>query len=322
MIDNENYSTGFMYGNSVSTSWGRAIDLRESAFEPATFVRGVLGSERVSVSRHISSVKVEWSSGYESSLGAIPSHVSSSKPFIRGMIESASCVTGMHSSERPHVIVFCNDQILSEMVKATGVTPSRSGPVVGGSSTKKAQWFDNDALDLLGTLYGEFSGFAYPKLLKAFSGWRRQVDGLTNNSDLSFYFKKTREDAVAPFKARVSDSGFDLTLLEKSHSIGEVEMYHTGIKAYPAYGWYFMMTPRSSIIKTGYIMANSCGIIDRSYTGEILVPLINLAGRPLDLPQRVVQLIPTPIIDFDFIETDDNVESNRGSSGFGSSGTN
>lgn len=321
---NHEYAMGFMYGSSVSTSWGRAIDLRESAYEPATFSRGVLGAESVSVARQISSVKIEWSEAFHGRIKKESDELSKSKGFIRGMIESASCVTGMHSSERPHVIVFCNAQVLANMAETTGVGANKNHAVVEGSSTRKAEWFDNDALDLLGSLYAEYDGFVYSKILKAFNRWRCQVDGLTNDSDLKFYFKRTREDAVQPFKARISDSGFDLTLLEKSHNIGEVEMYHTGIKAYPAYGWYFILAPRSSIIKTGYMLANSCGIIDRSYTGEILVPLIKIQGQKGDLvvPQRIVQLIPTPIIDFDFIETDESLDSNRGEGGFGSSGTN
>ena len=52
------------------------------------------------------------------------------------------------------------------------------------------------------------------------------------------------------------------------------------------------LVPRSSISKTGYMLANSVGVIDRTYTGNVLVPLIKVDKSMPDLilPARVVQL--------------------------------
>ncbi len=84
-------------------------------------------------------------------------------------------------------------------------------------------------------------------------------------------FKKSRPDAVTPFKARESDSGFDLTILEKVKTNGMVEMYDTGIAVqHVTPGWYFDMVPRSSIIKTGYILANSVGVIDHIFFSDAI----------------------------------------------------
>lgn len=318
------YSVGFLYGAMTVSPWGRSIEVRESAFEPAAFAKKTLGAQYLSVSRSIGSTKMEWSELGEELVKGNHLSYSSTKPFIRGLVEFSSCHKGTHSSERPHIIIYCTSLVACDIIEVVGVEPNSTQLVEDETKTKKLQWFDNDALDFLGVLYSGFNGFGYSKLLVAFNRWRSQVDGLSNKKDLKFYFKKTREDAVTPFKARVSDSGFDLTLLDLSHKVGDVEMYHTGIKAYPAFGWYFMLTPRSSIIKTGYMLANNCGIIDRSYSGEILVPLVRISNNAPDLvlPQRIVQLVPAPIVDFDFVETDDDIKSNRGEKGFGSSGKN
>ena len=73
-----------------------------------------------------------------------------------------------------------------------------------------------------------------------------------------FYYKKLQDRAVEPFKARASDSGYDLTILEKVKTVGMVEFYSTGIAVqHVKEGWYFDMVPRSSISKSGYILANS-----------------------------------------------------------------
>lgn len=142
--------------------------------------------------------------------------------------------------------------------------------------------------------------------------------------DLRNYFKfmKTRKDAVAPFKKRPSDSGYDLTLLEKVKEYGNVELYDTGIKIQPKFGYYFDMVPRSSIIKTGYMLANSTGIIDASYRESIKVALIKVDpnAKPLTMPNRLVQLIPRQINHQDVKEVETfDFGTDRNLCGFGSS---
>ena len=89
-----------------------------------------------------------------------------------------------------------------------------------------------------------------------------------------FRFFKCDPNAVSPERARPSESGFDLTLISVVKNVGKVTMYGTGIMIQPPTGFYFDMVPRSSIIKSGYMLANSVGVIDQGYTGEIMVPLI------------------------------------------------
>ena len=53
-------------------------------------------------------------------------------------------------------------------------------------------------------------------------------------------------------------------------------MYDTGIQVKPQYGYYFEIVPRSSLSKSGYILANSIGIIDPSYSGNLYIVLIKI----------------------------------------------
>lgn len=131
------------------------------------------------------------------------------------------------------------------------------------------------------------------------------------------------ERAVLPKKAHNTDSGFDLTIIEKSKQIGNVIMYETGVKVAPPSGFYFDLVPRSSIIKSGYILANSVGIIDNEYRGTIKVPLIKVdQSKPdLELPNRLVQLIPRKVLDFSPVLVKSFDEKTlRDCGGFGSTG--
>jgi deoxyuridine 5'-triphosphate nucleotidohydrolase len=129
-------------------------------------------------------------------------------------------------------------------------------------------------------------------------------------------------DAVLPRKERISDSGYDLTLLYVKKSFGVTTLFGTGIMVNPPQGWYLDVVPRSSIIKLGYMLSNNVGVIDRSYRGEIFVPLtkIDPACPDLELPARIAQLIPRPIAHFAIRQKASLDNTERGAGGFGSSG--
>lgn len=138
-----------------------------------------------------------------------------------------------------------------------------------------------------------------------------------------FEFIRTSKDAIVPSKAHPSDSGFDLSIIKEVKRIGKVVMYDTGIQVCPPKGYYFDCIPRSSIIKTGYILANSIGVIDEEYRGNILVPLVKINEEEPDisLPCRIAQLVLRKRYNIEAIEvTEFKGISERGSNGFGSSG--
>ncbi len=188
----------------------------------------------------------------------------------------------------------------------------------------KVEWWSNNALDFLHCLYDN-SKFYLLRKRERYLDWSLWVPGLSGPGGKidGFRWVKTDKLAQPPFKTRASDSGYDLTLIEKIKTTGIIEWYTTGIKVQPPYGWYFDLAPRSSIVKTGYVLANSIGVIDRTYVGPILVPLIKFdtSAPDLELPARLVQIIPRPIVHFEPVWAESLDETERGDGGFGSTGT-
>lgn len=133
---------------------------------------------------------------------------------------------------------------------------------------------------------------------------------------------KIQENAVTPTKANFSDVGFDLTIInEHKRFNSKTKLYNTGIKLEIPIGYYVEIVPRSSISKSGYILANSIGIIDCSYKGELFVALTKIDEESPDItfPFKCCQLIVKKQIFPDFVETTDLTESRRADGGFGSS---
>jgi len=186
------------------------------------------------------------------------------------------------------------------------------------------EWRSLNALDFLSKLYNNCKGLCLSRKELLYWGWSSWVPALMEKDTLGrlplFKWYKSHHEAVPPYKKRASDSGWDLTLIREIRKNGLMTLYGTGIKITPEYGWYFDLVPRSNIIDTGYLMANSIGVIDRTYTGEIMVGLIKFdPNKPdLALPYRIVQIIPRPIIHAEFIQVNSLDNTDRGEGGFGS----
>ena len=133
--------------------------------------------------------------------------------------------------------------------------------------------------------------------------------------------KMTHGQAVIPSKAHESDSGYDLTIIEKVKENGNMVMFDTGIAVEPPDGFYIDVAPRSSIYKSGYIFANSFGVIDSSYRGSIKVVLIKIDENApeIELPCRIGQMILRPLIQADITPVLELDKTVRGDGGFGSS---
>ena len=135
---------------------------------------------------------------------------------------------------------------------------------------------------------------------------------------------KADADAVVPSKARISDAGYDLTIIKKVKTLNsKTALYDTGINIKMAHGMYAEVVPRSSISKSGYMLANSIGIIDNSYTGNILIALTKIDddAPEIALPFRCCQLIFRHQVFVDMLEVDVPFEAtHRAGGGFGSTG--
>ena len=106
---------------------------------------------------------------------------------------------------------------------------------------------------------------------------------------------------------------------------GQCEKIGTGIAIHldnPGYA--AMVLPRSGLGTKGLILANTIGLIDSDYQGEIILSVWNRSSDPIKINamDRIAQLIIIPVIqpEFNFIESFEQTE--RGSNGFGSTGIN
>lgn len=100
--------------------------------------------------------------------------------------------------------------------------------------------------------------------------------------------------AVIPNKVRLSDVGYDLTVVNKHKQLNSTTaLYDTGIQIQVPFGYYTEIVPRSSLSKSGYMLSNSMGIIDNSYTGNLYVALTKVAPEvpEIEFPFKCCQLI-------------------------------
>ena len=244
--------------------------------------------------------------------------------FIRGYFDGDGSIRRPAKGHMsPSCSIASNSKGMIDGIKE--FTKNQNNIQVAGKQFK-VEWSGPQALDFLSKIY-DGSKINLNRKYDDYLNWSLWRPSLMGRGNLGAFFEgarwaKTRKDAVPPSKERASDSGFDLTLLEVVKTYGNVGLYDTGIKIRPPYGWYFDLVPRSSIIKSGYMLANSIGVIDMSYTGPILVPLIKVDPTAPDLllPNRLVQIIPRPFINIELVEVSDLSETSRGSGGFGSSG--
>lgn len=133
-------------------------------------------------------------------------------------------------------------------------------------------------------------------------------------------FVKIHPQATIPTKAHKEDAGFDLTATIRS-TTERYYMYGTGIKVGIPAGFVGLLFPRSSISNKNLLMANSVGVIDAGFTGEVMVKFKRDVGSiPYSLGDKIAQLVIMPIPQIEFIETEELEETDRGEGSFGSSG--
>lgn len=244
--------------------------------------------------------------------------------FLRGFFDGDGAVSSIDAARRrrgwpaPRCSIASTSTRMLDAVQAFTAIPAYRGKGA-------LEWNGANALDLLGRLYDRATIYL-PRKRDLYLDWCTWVPAgrlaAGRGSHPLFRWARTSSDAVAPYKRAASDSGFDLTLIGHGNKHGAVEFFRTGIRIDPAFGWYFDLVPRSSISKTGYMLANSIGVIDRAYVGEIIVPLVKIdpAAPDLELPARVVQIVPRQVIAAQLVEVDELGDTLRGANGFGSSG--
>ena len=183
----------------------------------------------------------------------------------------------------------------------------------------KLVYDDINAVDFLGKIYNSHRQIVNPDY------YNKYLSILTGGPHIeSCLIYKTCSEAIIPTKSRVSDVGYDLSVIRKVKALNNVvSLYDTGLKVRVPHGYYTEIVPRSSLSKTGYMLANSVGIIDRSYNGNLYVALakVDESANEICFPFRCCQLIFRKQYHLDFKETDQDLEATaRGEGGFGSTG--
>ncbi len=140
--------------------------------------------------------------------------------------------------------------------------------------------------------------------------------------------KKLREGATMPHLATPGSAACDMyALLSEPITLapGERKAIPTGIAiALPDANAVAVLCARSGLaLKRGLALANGIGVIDSDYRGEIFVALINNDANPqtVENGERIAQLMIMPVISATYIEALTLDETERGTGGFGSTGS-
>jgi dUTP pyrophosphatase len=129
--------------------------------------------------------------------------------------------------------------------------------------------------------------------------------------------------AKVPTYAKPGDAGADLYSIEDAyiHGWGQ-KLIKTGIALEIPNGKVGLVRPRSGLATKAGIGMNSSGVIDAGYRGEIMVNLINFNDESylIRSGDRIAQILFLDVESFNFEVVDELEESDRGSSGHGSTG--
>ena len=119
------------------------------------------------------------------------------------------------------------------------------------------------------------------------------------------------------------DAGLDLYVLEEQvFSPGETKLIKLGVSCEPEDGKAYFLLARSSISKTPLRLANSIGLIDGGYRGEIMAPCDNIKDfeYTVEKGQRLFQLVAADCSAISYTIEEELSDTSRGDGGFGSTG--
>ena len=142
---------------------------------------------------------------------------------------------------------------------------------------------------------------------------------------MKLQFKKMASRAQNPKLGSEHAAGFDLVAITKSvkhlPSAPSRISYGTGIAVAIPPGYVGLLFPRSSVSKTGLRLANSVGVIDADYRGEIFAVFDKRDhGDEYEIGDRVAQLVVVPAPFNELEEVEELSDTERGDGGFGSTG--
>ena len=137
---------------------------------------------------------------------------------------------------------------------------------------------------------------------------------------------KIMTDGQMPSYQTSGSCGIDLYCSNDEDIIiepGEMKKINTGLKLEIPQGFFGAVYPRSSTgVKKHLMLANTVGVIDSDYRGEIMIFMYNYGKSPQSIKKgdRIAQLVIQPYEKCELIKVDNLEETDRGEGGFGSTG--
>lgn len=137
--------------------------------------------------------------------------------------------------------------------------------------------------------------------------------------------KRLDPSVELPNYAYSGDAGLDLRANEDvTLAPYERKLVSTGLAIAIPEGYAGFLQPRSGMaLKRGLSLANTPGLIDAHYRGELKVIAVNLDAHEsihIERGERIAQLVIQKVPVVNLVEVDELDETDRGAGGFGSSG--
>ena len=143
------------------------------------------------------------------------------------------------------------------------------------------------------------------------------------------FVQKIHKDALLPYYAYSTDSGFDLSSVQEItiEPFGRA-LVPTGLRMNIPMGFEIQVRPKSGLaINEGITVLNTPGTVDQGYNGELKVIVFNTNNKPFTIKNKmkIAQAVLCPVASGKFvniIEVENIEETDRGDNGFGSTGLN
>ena len=138
-------------------------------------------------------------------------------------------------------------------------------------------------------------------------------------------FTLTSPKAKMPTYATPGAAGADLYSIERVElPAGGRQLVMTGVKLEIPDGYEAQVRPRSGLaVKRGVTVLNAPGTIDSDFRGEVGVVLVNHGTHACTVREgdRIAQLVFARVERMHFVPADELGTTDRGASGFGSTGS-
>lgn len=138
--------------------------------------------------------------------------------------------------------------------------------------------------------------------------------------------KRLSEKAVLPVYMSEGAAAMDVCACLDEDVVlesGARALIPTGFAIAAPQGTVALLFARSGLAyKSGISLANSVGVVDSDYRGEVMVALVNRSDVPFTVTHgmRIAQLALLPVEILPALEVEDLDETSRASGGFGSTG--